>query len=73
MSNTRVGEIELEKGTVVIADTLGVHFDAEVWGEDASEFNPERWCSKATNSDTYVCTNALFECKSSKTQEKSYS
>jgi cytochrome P450 family 709 len=40
--NTTIGGIEVEEGTCVHVDVFSVHFNKEVWGEDAAEFKPER-------------------------------
>lgn len=43
MKTTRVGEMEIEEGTFVLADTWTLHYDKEIWGPDADQFVPERW------------------------------
>ncbi|GMT02574.1 hypothetical protein PENTCL1PPCAC_24748, partial [Pristionchus entomophagus] len=43
MKDTTVGNYDIAKDTVVMADTYAVHFSEELWGEDAHEFRPERW------------------------------
>ncbi|KAI6190865.1 Cyp-13A10 [Aphelenchoides bicaudatus] len=35
--------MKIEEGTCVHIDAFGIHFDKEIWGEDADEFKPERW------------------------------
>ncbi|KAF9610050.1 hypothetical protein IFM89_019778 [Coptis chinensis] len=47
----KVGEVLLPAGVELSLPTLLVHHDHELWGEDAEEFNPERFSggiSKAT-------------------------
>ncbi|KAF9597159.1 hypothetical protein IFM89_016147 [Coptis chinensis] len=47
----KLGEVILPPGTEIALQTLLVHRDLGLWGEDAEEFNPERFSggvSKAT-------------------------
>ncbi|VDL72259.1 unnamed protein product [Nippostrongylus brasiliensis] len=43
MKSTTLGDISVKEGEFVMADTLTLHFDREIWGDDADEFRPERW------------------------------
>ncbi|GMS93911.1 hypothetical protein PENTCL1PPCAC_16086, partial [Pristionchus entomophagus] len=43
MKDTTIGEYDIAKGTIVMANTYAVQFSKELWGEDAHEFRPERW------------------------------
>ncbi|CAJ0945149.1 unnamed protein product, partial [Mesorhabditis belari] len=43
METTTLGDMEIEKGTILWADSWSVHYSKEIWGDDAKEFVPERW------------------------------
>uniref|UniRef100_A0A7E4V4S3 Cytochrome P450 n=1 Tax=Panagrellus redivivus TaxID=6233 RepID=A0A7E4V4S3_PANRE len=43
MEPTTLGNIPIEKGTCVMTDVLTLHKDKSVWGDDADEFNPDRF------------------------------
>ncbi|XP_038878668.1 cytochrome P450 CYP72A219-like isoform X2 [Benincasa hispida] len=52
---TRLGNLTLPSGVLLSFPILLIHQDPELWGEDANEFNPERFAegiSKATKNQT---------------------
>lgn len=42
METAKLGDLTIEKGTLVQADVFSVHYDPEIWGDDAENFVPER-------------------------------
>jgi PHYB activation tagged suppressor 1 len=42
-ADTEVGGVKIPKGTSTMIPIAMMHRDEEVWGEDAGEFNPERF------------------------------
>ena len=50
-NKTKIGNLSLPAGVMLCSPTVLVHQDHELWGDDASEFRPERFSegiSKAT-------------------------
>ncbi|CAJ0952507.1 unnamed protein product, partial [Mesorhabditis belari] len=47
--------VHLEKGTIIQIDGYSMQKDPEVWGDDAEEFNPDRWMNTtAEQSQAFV-------------------
>ncbi|KAK1438009.1 hypothetical protein QVD17_03810 [Tagetes erecta] len=49
---TKIGNIILPSGSLIMLHLMLLHYDADIWGDDVNEFNPERFAegvSKATN------------------------
>lgn len=38
-----VGDRIIPEGTIVSVSPWVIHYSKELWGEDAHEFNPDRW------------------------------
>ena len=43
LENVKVGDLELPKGMSVWIPVVAIHHSKELWGEDANEFNPQRF------------------------------
>ncbi|KAL3500851.1 hypothetical protein ACH5RR_039944 [Cinchona calisaya] len=43
VQTTKVGDITIPPGIEIVLPTLMLHHDSEYWGDDADEFNPERF------------------------------
>ncbi|KAJ1359998.1 hypothetical protein KIN20_018851 [Parelaphostrongylus tenuis] len=43
MKSTTLGDVQVKEGEFVLVDTFSIHFDHNLWGEDADKFYPERW------------------------------
>lgn len=48
MKSTTLGDVQINEGDFVMADTFSVHFSREIWGEDVDEFRPERFVEEFT-------------------------
>lgn len=49
MRTTKLGNVEVEAGTMIQVDTWSLHVDPKIWGPDAHEFKPERWLLAETD------------------------
>ncbi|KAK6038560.1 hypothetical protein COOONC_23934 [Cooperia oncophora] len=47
MKATTLGDVPVYEGDFVCADTLSLHFNREIWGDDADDFRPERWLEQS--------------------------
>ncbi|KAF7822554.1 cytochrome P450 CYP72A219 [Senna tora] len=55
LEETRLGNLRLPAGSGIVIPAILVHQDPLLWGDDAKDFNPQRFCegiSKATKSQT---------------------
>nr|CDJ82292.1 Cytochrome P450 domain containing protein [Haemonchus contortus] len=50
MKSTTLGPLKVEEGEFVMVDTMSLHFDRNLWGNDAEEFRPERWTESTERS-----------------------
>ncbi|CAL1390566.1 unnamed protein product [Linum trigynum] len=79
VKEVQIGKHVLPKNTYFTIDTLALHQDPEIWGEDALQFNPERFSNgvaKATKNNASafvpfgigqrVCAGANFAANESK-------
>ncbi|ONK62894.1 uncharacterized protein A4U43_C07F9230 [Asparagus officinalis] len=41
--NIKLSGLDIPSGTIIYMPTIAVHHDTQVWGNDANEFNPERF------------------------------
>ncbi|XP_027172746.1 cytochrome P450 CYP72A219-like [Coffea eugenioides] len=48
-AETKLGNLSLPSGVLVLIQTLLVHHDQAIWGEDAKEFKPERFSQGASH------------------------
>nr|GMD33375.1 cytochrome P450 CYP72A219-like [Ipomoea batatas] len=61
VEETKLGEIVLPQGTMLMLPTLLMHVDSEIWGEDAKEFKPERFREEAKMAMAMILQRFLFE------------
>lgn len=47
--NTKLGSLVLPRGVILDLSTIYIHHDCQVWGDDAKEFNPERFSQGISN------------------------
>lgn len=42
MQDCLIGDYKFAKDLSIIFDTWSLHYDVDIWGDDANEFKPER-------------------------------
>uniref|UniRef100_A0A803M4E0 Cytochrome P450 n=1 Tax=Chenopodium quinoa TaxID=63459 RepID=A0A803M4E0_CHEQI len=50
----KLGDLLIPKGLSIWIPVLAIHHDKELWGDDANEFNPERFASKSSISSRFL-------------------
>ncbi|KAL2905124.1 Cytokinin hydroxylase [Bienertia sinuspersici] len=50
----KLGDLHIPKGLSIWIPVLQIHHDKELWGNDANEFNPERFSSKSFTSSRFL-------------------
>ncbi|EFJ26610.1 hypothetical protein SELMODRAFT_412962 [Selaginella moellendorffii] len=53
MEDTKLGNLIVPEGTGVLVPILSILHDKEVWGEDANEFNPQRFADGVANASKH--------------------
>ncbi|EFJ06388.1 hypothetical protein SELMODRAFT_186869 [Selaginella moellendorffii] len=53
MEDTKLGNLMVPEGTGVLVPILSILHDKEVWGEDANEFNPQRFADGVANASKH--------------------
>lgn len=43
MANVKLGNLEIPAGTELSLALIDLHYDTNIWGEDANKFNPQRF------------------------------
>lgn len=47
LEDIKLGDLHIPKGLSIWIPVLAIHHSKDLWGEDANEFNPERFASKS--------------------------
>lgn len=50
----KLGDLLIPKGLSIWIPVLAIHHDKELWGNDANEFNPDRFASKSFVSSRFL-------------------
>ena len=59
VDGSSVSVIPLEKGTQLLISIIASNHNKEVWGEDASEWKPERWMTKSEDRDSAAVKSSV--------------
>ncbi|KAE8140281.1 cytochrome P450 [Aspergillus pseudotamarii] len=62
--DTTIMDTPVPKGTLLLCPPLATNLNPQIWGEDASEFNPGRWLPEGTGGQNarmqHPCANMTF-------------
>lgn len=54
LEDLKLGDLHIPKGLSIWIPVLAIHHSKELWGEDANEFNPERFASKSFTPGRFI-------------------
>lgn len=54
LEDIKLGDLHIPKGLSIWIPVLAIHHSKDLWGEDANEFNPERFASKSFTPGRFI-------------------